>query len=119
MVKCRLRNGAIVPLAEVLIVTESLESLLNDLLASDNLGFSRKFPFNVLNNIIKFDQYNITNDQVKAMLIKHGLLNSQGLMPLDTRDILESGFEWECEHPGFYTPHIEILGDADCIQPKL
>lgn len=111
MVKCRLKNGAIVPLAEVLTVTESLESLLNDLLTNNDLSFSRKFPFNVLNNLVKFDQYIITNDQIKEMLIKHGLLNDRGLMLFDTKNILESGLEWECEHPGFYTPHIEILGD--------
>ena len=119
MIMCKLINKAIVPLEEVLEVTENLNDLLTELLANNNLSFSISFPINTLKNLVTFEQYNITNEEVKRILIKHGLLNDQGLMPTNTKYILESALVWGSDEPSYNFPVAEVLGDIALAQASL
>ena len=110
MKMCRLYNGAIVPESVVNETMKKLETLVNMLLIVPRLGFFKRLLLAELDHFAKDDRYDL-NPSIKVTLITFRLLNEEGKMSKDVRDIIQSGLDYEVNTKWFLDPVVEILGE--------
>lgn len=113
MKMCRLANNNIVPHADVLVILARVESLVNALCQGYQHIIPRRLPIVELDNLARCDNHTIFSQEIKDILIGFKLLDRDGTMSDITKNVIQSGLDYNADRSWFYDPVIEIIGGVD------